>query len=183
MSKLGFEINKINEKFSKLQNSSINTSEGWESRVFGKTEVNDNALSVLQREFKTHPKYDNLSLHEEYVRKGEWNPEEYRLTTNLKLIELTDWKNYFEQRIEYWSNFELISKESKLRFNQELYTENKRRFKDELCKFLETRKLLKVYKIDETKFYTYDLWGEQIFEDFVFELEKEILTVSFGWSS
>ena len=45
------------------------------------------------------------------------------------------------------------------------------------------RELLKVYKINENKFDTYDLWKEQIFEDFVFELDKEILTISFGWSS
>jgi hypothetical protein len=183
MNGLVCDINTLNEKFSKLQNSSINWSEAWEARVFEKLELNDTALSVLIREFKNNLYYDNLSLYEEYAKKGEWNPEEYRLTTNLELIALADWENYFEQRIDYWSNFELISKESKLRFNQEVFTENNRILKDELYKCLESRKLLNAYKINENKFDTYDLWGAQIFEDFVFELEKEILTISFGWSS
>ena len=61
MSKLFFDINKINEKFSELQNSSINCSETWQARAFDKSELNDNALSVLKREFKSNLKYDNLT--------------------------------------------------------------------------------------------------------------------------
>lgn len=183
MSGFVFDINKLDEKLSALQDSSINRSSVWEARVFEKSELNDNALSVLKRVFKSNPKYDNLSKYKEYAEKGGWNGEEYRMTENLELISLPDWEKYFEQRIEYWSNFELISKESKLRFNQELFTKNQRKFKDELYKCIAIRKLLNVYKINELKFNTYDLWGAQIFEDFVFELENEIVTISFGWSS
>ncbi|MDZ7899808.1 MAG: hypothetical protein U5N85_17510 [Arcicella sp.] len=116
-------INKteLNKKFSALQSSSINCGGTWEIRVLEKRNSNDKAISVLTDEFKKNAKYDNFESHKEFSDKGGWNPEEQRLTKNLDLIELKNWENYFEQRIEHWSNFELISKdEMTLRFNQEL---------------------------------------------------------------
>jgi hypothetical protein len=178
------DTTQINEKLTELQSSSINCGGIWEVRLFDKFESNDNALSVLARVFLIDPRYNNLKLHREFAEKGGWNPEERRLIKNLELIEIEDWPNYFEKRIEYWSNFEIISIEERtLEFNQELFLEKKKNFKEALNEFLNRRKLSKVYKIDENKFETYTLWREQISEDFVFELENEILTLSFGWSS
>lgn len=179
-----FEIDHINRKLSELQSSSFNCGGTWEARLFNKLDEKENALSVLRKVFKDNPKYDNLTRHKEFEEKGEWNPEESKLTKNLELINLLNWENYFDERIDHWSNFELISKEEMaLNFKQDKFLEKKKRFKEELDKILLDRKLLKVYKINEDKFDTYDLWKEQIFEDFVFELESEILTISFGWSS
>ena len=179
-----FDVKTLNEQFSALQQSGINCGGIWTVRVFDKTFPDDNALLVLKRVFGNHPKYDNSEQYTIHAEKGGWNPEESRSTKNLKLIELADWEHYFEQRIEHWSHFELISREEMtLRFDPALYAENKERFTTGLFACFGQRNLLQTYKIDENTFDTYELWKEQIVEDFVFELENEILIVSFGWSS
>lgn len=179
-----FDITHIQEKLSELQSSGINCGGTWEVRLFDKSESEDNALSVLKKVFLNNPSYNNLDRYKEFAEKGGWNPEENRLIKNLELIELADWKPYFEERIEHWSDFELIARdEMTMKFNQAIFTENKKKFKEALYQCLTNRNLINVYKINENKFDTYDLWKEQIFEDFVFELTDEIVTVSFGWSS
>lgn len=85
-------INRINEKLSELQGSSINCGGIWEARLFPKNDFSEDALSVLRRVFQNHRKYNNLERHKEFAEKGGWNPEENRLIKNLVLIEIPEWK-------------------------------------------------------------------------------------------
>lgn len=177
-------VSHLDKKLSLLQSSGINCGGIWEVRTFDKLEAAESARDVLIREFKKSKTYDNFEAHKDAEEKGGWNPEENRLTSNLELIELPDWKKYFDERIEHWSNFELISAEAmRANFSKEVYLDNRSNFISSLYVFCDNNKLLSVTKINEEKFDTYDLWREQIFEDFVFEFPKQILVISFGWSS
>lgn len=178
------DIEELNRKLSALQSSSLNCGGTWEVRTFSKENPTEPARAVLIKEFKNSEKYDNLEKYENSRLKGGWNAEEFRMTKNLELIPLPDWEKYVAERIKHWSEFELISKnEMMAAFDQHVYQSKLEEFLACLKNINLNNDLCSVSKINEDKFDTYDLWKEQICEDFIFEYPNQIITLSFGWSS
>ena len=172
------------ELIQELQQSSLNCGGIWKVRVIVKTDETENVIDTLIREFKISNKYDNLEKYAEWQKKGGWNPEENKLTKNIGLIPVEDWQSYLSERIDFWSVFELISKEEMLKlFDNAQFRGNKQRFIDLLESILNSTSKLKVYKMNDSSFDTYDLWWHQIQEDVIFDLGKDILILNFGWSS
>ena len=127
--------------------------------------------------------YDNKEKYIEYF-KQEYNFEQYN-TNNLELIKQNNWEVFLKDRIRYWSEFELISKEeNKAKFDKGEFDYQNKKFNSLLNNYFKKHKLENVYKINEDKFDTFKTdWGDQIAEDVIFELESRILIIHFGWSS
>lgn len=178
------EIEELYMKLAVLQGASLNCGGTWEVRTYSKESPAELARDVLIKAFKFSQNYDNFEKYENNRLKGGWNAEEFRMTKNLKLIPLPDWEKNLAERIKHWSEFELISKnEMMAAFDQNSYQSKLEDFLACLKSINLTNDLCSVSKIDENKFDTYDLWKEQICEDFVFEYPLQIITISFGWSS
>lgn len=175
----------LTEKIEKLQSSSLNCGGMWKVRIIEKEVFQEGLKDALIRIFQENPKFDQLEKHEEFQKREEWNPFEQTLTRNIKLIEISDWKKYLNERIDYWSEFELISKEEMmLDFRREIYENNKREFLQSLTQELyDESNNLKCFRLDDSTFDTYDLWWHQIQEDLVFDQKKSLIVLNFGWSS
>jgi hypothetical protein len=100
------------------------------------------------------------------------------------LILIEDWQSYLSDRISFWSDFELISKEEMLKTYDDLrYRKNKENFFALLKNILNEISHLKVFKMNNSSFDTYDLWWHQIHEDIIFDAGNDIVILNFGWSS
>ncbi len=174
----------LTTKIENLQSSSLNCGGMWKVRVINKVVPGDKPLELLITAFKENPRIDELSKHKEFEEKGEWNPYELKLTRKIKLIEINDWKNYLNERIDHWSEFELISKaEMTAEFKKDVFDNNKAEFLNCLSQEMDLSEKQNLFRLDESTFDTYDIWWHQIQEDLIFELDNQLLIINFGWSS
>jgi hypothetical protein len=171
----------LTEMIEKLQSSSLNCGGMWKVRIIEKEVLQEEVKDALIRIFHENPKFDELEKYEEFQKRGEWNPFEQKLTRNIKLIEIIDWEKYLNERIDYWSEFELISKEE---MKLDLYEYNKQEFIQYLTQELyKESDNLKCFRLDDSTFDTYELWWHQIQEDLVFDIKNSLIVLNFGWSS
>ena len=175
----------LTAKIENLQSASLNCGGIWKVRIIDKVISIDSAKALLIKTLKENLKVDAFDKYEEFQKSGGWNPYEQKLTQNLKLIEINNWLEYLHARIDYWSEFELISKDKMmLNFNKEQYDRAKTNFLEGLSNAVELKNYKsRLFRLDETTFDTYDIWWHQIHEDLIFELENELLILNFGWSS
>lgn len=177
------EFDELTKDLENLQSSTLNCGGTWRVRRFEKDE-SENARSVLTKIFSDNKNYDNIEAYREHQSQGGWNPEEAHLTKNIELISINNWEEYLHLRLDYWSNFELISKEEmQARFDSRRFENNETIFFNKLKSRISKEKDYKVYRMNEDKFDTCGLWWHQIHEDIIFELKRELLILNFGWSS
>ena len=175
------EVKSLNLEFQLFQQYGLNTGGMW--KVIEIIKNGKETIECLQDKICEVELYNNKEKYIQYFKSDIFL--EYYNTENLKLIELKEWKSYFEVRMEYWSDFELISKEeNRNNFNKKIFLKQKVKF-DELFKLYLTQNVLNmVYKIDETKFHTFETeWKDQIAEDFIFDFNDKLILIHFGWSS
>ena len=164
---------------SKLQDSSLNAGGMWTVRMINRDNLT--ARELLIKLFASSPKF--LSNSAKKSENVEFDVNGYKQTKNINLIEIENWRTYLSERIDYWSEFELMSKEiMMLKFQKDVFNDQKNNFLQCLNQELNNDQI-KFYKLDETSFDTYHLWNNQIQEDFVFEMKHSLLIINLGWSS
>lgn len=107
---------------------------------------------------------------------------EGRKVENLKLIPIQDFKSLIDVKLKYWREHRtgLDCREELTEF----YYSKEKLFKTSIFEFLSSRRDLKTYKLEGIDtYFAHEIGGDMIGDDILFESEKEIYALHFGWSS